>query len=43
VAGDLGQETIAEYVGDEESFIALARCGVGYAQGYHLGAPEPLS
>jgi diguanylate cyclase (GGDEF)-like protein/PAS domain S-box-containing protein len=38
-----GNLTIAEYVEDEASVIALREIGVDYAQGYHLGRPEPLT
>jgi len=37
-----GNLTIAEYVEDEETVAALRDIGVDYAQGYHLGRPEPL-
>jgi diguanylate cyclase (GGDEF)-like protein/PAS domain S-box-containing protein len=38
-----GNLTIAEYVEDEASVVALREIGVDYAQGYHLGRPEPLN
>jgi diguanylate cyclase (GGDEF)-like protein/PAS domain S-box-containing protein len=41
IAHALGKQTIAEFVENEESFRLLARFGVDYAQGYHLGRPEP--
>ena len=37
---NLGVETIAEYVENEEIFKVLEACGVNYAQGYHIGKPE---
>jgi diguanylate cyclase (GGDEF)-like protein/PAS domain S-box-containing protein len=37
-----GNLTIAEYVEDEATVEALRAIGVDYAQGYHLGRPEPL-
>lgn len=40
IAHALGKKTVAEFVEDEESFVLLARFGVDYAQGYHLGRPE---
>jgi EAL domain-containing protein (putative c-di-GMP-specific phosphodiesterase class I) len=40
IAHALGKKTVAEFVEDEESFVLLAKFGVDYAQGYHLGRPE---
>jgi EAL domain-containing protein (putative c-di-GMP-specific phosphodiesterase class I) len=37
----LGVQTIAEYVTDATSYSLLAKFGVDYAQGYHIGRPEP--
>ncbi len=37
-----GTKTIAEYVGDEETFELLRSYGVDYAQGFYLGKPTPL-
>jgi diguanylate cyclase (GGDEF)-like protein len=34
--------TIAEWVEDEQTLDVLKELGVDYAQGYHLGKPEPL-
>lgn len=36
------ERTIAEFVGSERCFELLRDLGVDYAQGYWLGAPEPL-
>ncbi|MDH5184614.1 MAG: EAL domain-containing protein, partial [Gammaproteobacteria bacterium] len=36
------QETIAEFIEDEEHLQALKEIGVDYGQGYHLGKPRPL-
>jgi diguanylate cyclase (GGDEF)-like protein/PAS domain S-box-containing protein len=41
-ARGLGKRTIAEFVGDEETLDRLRELGVDYAQGYHVGMPEPL-
>jgi EAL domain-containing protein (putative c-di-GMP-specific phosphodiesterase class I) len=41
VAHDLGLSTIAEYVQDAETETLLSGLGVDYAQGYHVGRPEP--
>ncbi|MFL5839156.1 MAG: EAL domain-containing protein [Thermoleophilaceae bacterium] len=43
VAKALGYETIAEYVGDEATVLALRHYGVDYMQGYHVGRPRPLN
>lgn len=42
LARGLGKRTIAEFVGDEATVIALRQLGVDYLQGYHLGKPAPL-
>ena len=42
VAHALGQQTAAEFVGDEATVAILRDLGVDYAQGYHLGAPAPV-
>ena len=42
IAHGLGKQTIAEFVGDRETVQLLARLGVDYGQGFHLGHPEPL-
>ncbi len=42
LARGLGKRTIAEFVGDEPTVIALRELGVDYLQGYHLGKPAPL-
>jgi Amt family ammonium transporter len=38
----LGIRTVAEYVEDAQSLEILRSLGVDFAQGYHLGRPEPL-
>jgi diguanylate cyclase (GGDEF)-like protein/PAS domain S-box-containing protein len=43
IASGLGKRTIAEHVEDEQTVEAMREMGVDYAQGYHLGAPGPLS
>ena len=40
LAQNLGVETIAEYVENEEILKVLEACGVDYVQGYHIGRPE---
>jgi EAL domain-containing protein (putative c-di-GMP-specific phosphodiesterase class I) len=42
IARGLGKQTIAEYVGDEETLQLLRRYGVDYAQGFHVGRPVPV-
>jgi EAL domain-containing protein (putative c-di-GMP-specific phosphodiesterase class I) len=41
IAGSLGMKTIAEFVEDEETLQLLPRFGVDFAQGYHVGRPQP--
>lgn len=38
-----GKKTIAEFVGSAEILEALKLIGVDYAQGYHVGKPQPFS
>jgi hyaluronan synthase len=38
-----GVETIAIFVGDEETVRILERERVGYVQGFHIGAPGPVA
>lgn len=40
IAHGLGKQTIAEFVGDEETVRLLARLGGDYGQGFHLGHPR---
>jgi diguanylate cyclase (GGDEF)-like protein/PAS domain S-box-containing protein len=42
IARGLGQKTVAEGVEDEETLATVRRLGVDYAQGFHLGHPEPV-
>jgi diguanylate cyclase (GGDEF)-like protein/PAS domain S-box-containing protein len=42
IARTLGKETIAEGVESPGVLQTLRELGVGYAQGFHLGRPEPL-
>jgi EAL domain-containing protein (putative c-di-GMP-specific phosphodiesterase class I) len=43
VAEGLVEQTIAEFVGDDDTIKLLAEYGVNYAQGYHIGRPKPVS
>jgi diguanylate cyclase (GGDEF)-like protein/PAS domain S-box-containing protein len=42
IAGTVGYETIAEFVADEATLEAVREYGVGFAQGFHIGIPEPV-
>jgi PAS domain S-box-containing protein len=42
IAEGLGQQTIAEGVQDRETLELLRNYGVDFAQGFHLGRPQPL-
>ncbi|HTB69913.1 MAG TPA: EAL domain-containing protein, partial [Solirubrobacteraceae bacterium] len=37
----MGQETIAEFVGDRRTLELLRELGVDYAQGFEIGRPGP--
>ena len=41
IARGLGKRTVAEFVGNDRTVRMLREYGVDYAQGYHLGKPEP--
>jgi diguanylate cyclase (GGDEF)-like protein/PAS domain S-box-containing protein len=43
IARGLGTQTVAEFVGDDETVVLLRELGVDYAQGYHLGMPAPVA
>jgi diguanylate cyclase (GGDEF)-like protein/PAS domain S-box-containing protein len=43
MADALGKQTIAEFVGNEESVRLLREQHVDFAQGYHVARPRPLS
>ena len=38
----MGLQTIAEYVGNDETVEVLRHIGVDYVQGFHIGMPVPL-
>jgi diguanylate cyclase (GGDEF)-like protein/PAS domain S-box-containing protein len=42
IAKGLGKTTTAEFVGDETTVALLRELGVDYAQGFHVGRPEPV-
>lgn len=41
IAHGLGQMTVAEGVEDADTLATVRKLGVDYAQGFHLGGPEP--
>ena len=43
VCEGLGIKTVAEFVTDERTMEMVRDLGVDFAQGYHLGKPEPVS
>ncbi len=43
IATGMGKQTIAEFIGDQETVTLLTNLGVDYGQGYHLGHPHPLN
>jgi diguanylate cyclase (GGDEF)-like protein len=43
LARGMGKKTIAEHVQDAGMLEQVRRCGIDYAQGYHIGLPAPLS
>ena len=43
LAAELGSETVAEFVGDEETKSLLGEYGIDFAQGYLVGRPEPVA
>ncbi len=43
VARGMGKQTVAEFVGCEETVQLLSKYGVDYAQGHHIGKPFAIS
>jgi EAL domain-containing protein (putative c-di-GMP-specific phosphodiesterase class I) len=43
IAHVMNIETVAEYVQDEETVIALREIGIDWAQGFHIGKPVRLT
>ncbi len=43
VASSMGIKTVAESVADDETIRLLEEYGVDYAQGFHIGRPEPVA
>lgn len=42
IAKGMGKKTIAEFVTDDDTTRLLVASGVDYAQGYHVGRPQPV-
>ena len=42
IARGMGTETVAEFVGSDDTLELLKDSGVHYGQGYHLGRPGPI-
>ena len=42
VARGLGKQTIAEFVGDQQTVDLLQTLGVDFVQGYYIGRPREL-
>ena len=38
----MGKKTVAEFVTDQDMVDRLRRSGVDFAQGFHIGAPQPV-
>ncbi|MDX6565529.1 MAG: hypothetical protein QOE10_1191, partial [Gaiellales bacterium] len=43
IARGLSKRTVAEFVGDDRTIEMLREYGVDFAQGYHMGKPEPAT
>jgi diguanylate cyclase (GGDEF)-like protein/PAS domain S-box-containing protein len=43
VCTGIGVKTVAEFVSDQQIMDMVRELGVDFAQGYHLGRPEPVS
>ncbi len=43
VCSGLEIKTVAEFVGDDQTIELVRELGVDFAQGYHIGRPEPIS
>jgi diguanylate cyclase (GGDEF)-like protein/PAS domain S-box-containing protein len=42
IAKGMGKKTVAEFVTDQNMMDRLARSGIDYAQGFHIGVPRPI-
>ena len=43
IARGAGMQTVAEYVADDATLELLSELGVDFAQGFHVGRPEPVA
>jgi diguanylate cyclase (GGDEF)-like protein/PAS domain S-box-containing protein len=43
LARGMDKKTVAEFVGDADTVRLLRESGVDYAQGYHVGPPQPVT
>jgi EAL domain-containing protein (putative c-di-GMP-specific phosphodiesterase class I) len=43
IARDMGKQTVAEFVIDQETADVVTRLGVDFGQGFHLGRPAPIA
>ncbi len=43
IARGMGKKTVAEFVTDQDMTDRLRRSGIDYAQGFHIGVPQPLA
>jgi diguanylate cyclase (GGDEF)-like protein/PAS domain S-box-containing protein len=43
IATELGKQTVAEFVEDAETLELVRNYGVDFAQGFHIGVPQPVS
>ncbi len=43
IAKGMGKKTVAEFVTGQDMSDRLRRCGIDYAQGFHIGAPRPIA
>jgi diguanylate cyclase (GGDEF)-like protein/PAS domain S-box-containing protein len=43
IATELGKQTVAEFVEDAQTLEAVRRYGVDFAQGFHIGVPQPVA
>jgi EAL domain-containing protein (putative c-di-GMP-specific phosphodiesterase class I) len=43
IATELGKQTVAEFVENAETLEAVRRYGVDFAQGFHIGVPQPVA
>jgi EAL domain-containing protein (putative c-di-GMP-specific phosphodiesterase class I) len=43
IAQGMSKKTVAEFVGDANTTQLLRNSGVDYAQGYHIGFPQPVT